>query len=89
MAKPYKLLRSLMFERDISLEMLAEELMIGRDTASRKLNCHSAWTCEQMWQIMDLLEQPPSRLHEIFPRNGQNEPGVRRRQYKIGRLTGG
>lgn len=83
MARPYKKLRDLLHEAEITLEDLAAELLIGKDTASRKLNCHSEWTCDQMWKIMDLLGQPEHKLHEIFPRNGINEPGVKRSGYRI------
>lgn len=79
MAKPFKRLRNLMHINDLTSEMLAEEIGIGVDTMSRKLCGHSAWTSDQMWRIMEILGEPDANLHEVFPRNGQNEPNVRRR----------
>lgn len=55
MARPYKLLRNLLHSFDITNEVLAEELGIGMDTVSRKLNCRSDWTLEQMYSILELI----------------------------------
>ena len=82
MARPYQLLRELLRSRGISNEILAEELDEHVTTISRKMNGHSAWTCEQMWQIMELINQPGNRLGDVFPKNGQNEPEARRRTYR-------
>lgn len=80
MARPYKLLRNLLHSFDITNEVLAEELGIGMDTVSRKLNCRSDWTLEQMYSILELIQEPAHRMHEIFPRGGINEPDVKRRK---------
>ena len=87
MSRPYRKLRFLLNEAEIDLQTLADELQIGRDTASKKLNCHSPWTCDQMYRILDMLGEPENRLHEIFPRNGINEPGVKRKTYRIKRAV--
>lgn len=79
MARPYKLLRDLLNSREITQEILADELGIGTDTVSRKMNGHYPWTSDQMYAILDLIGVKPERLHEIFPRNGQNEPGAKRK----------
>ena len=80
MARPYKLLRDLLHECEITNEMLATELGIRSPaTVSRKLNDHSSWTLDEMYRILEVLGESPERLHIIFPKNGINEPGVKRR----------
>ena len=73
MARPHNALRTLMREHDINSEVLSRELKISRPTLSRKMNGHSPFDQNEMWQIMSILQQPAYRLHEIFPRNGANE----------------
>ncbi len=80
MSRPYKNLRLLMQTYDFTTEALAEELGCSRCTVSHKLNAHHPWTSNEMWKIMELFEQSPSKLHELFPMNGQNEPGVKRKR---------
>lgn len=80
MARPYQLLRELLRSRGITSEILAEELDEHVSTISRKLNGHNYWTCDQMWQIMDLINDSRYALHDVFPRNGQNEPTAKRRK---------
>lgn len=78
MARPFSLLRSKLAYCELTNELLARELLITPSTVSRKLNNHSPWTSEEMWQIMALINEPPHMLHRIFPANGQNEPDARR-----------
>lgn len=73
MARPHKVLRDLLHEHEITNEILHRELDISISTVSRKLNAHSAWTSDEMWHIMSIVQAPAYRLHEIFPRDGKNE----------------
>lgn len=75
MARPYNVLRGLMRQYEITNESLGRELKISPVTVSKKLNGHSFWTSEEMWHVMALVEAPSYRLHEVFPRNGQNKRG--------------
>lgn len=79
MARPYKILRDLLRQNEITSEILAEELGIQVSTVSRKLNDHTPWNSDQMYAILELIGEKPARMHEIFPKNGINEPGVKRR----------
>ena len=72
MAKPYSVLRGLLYSKEITQAILAEELDIGTDTVSRKLNAHSPWTSDQMYKILDLVGAKEESLHVIFPRNGRS-----------------
>ena len=74
MAKPYKILRDLLRENDITYDVLRDELDIGTDTISRKMNARSPWTSDQMYAILDLVGAKEESLHKIFPRNGQSDP---------------
>jgi hypothetical protein len=80
MAAPYKIVRNLMREYDYTGPTLAAELGISVVTLSHRLNGKYPWTSDEMYKFMELTEQPFHRMHEIFPRNGINEPGVKRRK---------
>lgn len=71
MSRPYNKLRILMHTYDFTNESLAEELGCATCTVSHKLNARYPWTSSEMWKIMDLFEQPPSKLHELFPAYGK------------------
>ena len=80
MARPFKELRNLMRENELTNESLAREIGCASSTISNKLNGHYPWTSDEMWRIMELTNQPDHRLHTIFPRGGQNEPGAKHRK---------
>lgn len=82
MARPYKILRDLLHQNEITNEILAEELNVTHTTVSRKLNAHTQWTLDQMYHILDMIGEKPERMHVIFPRNGQNEPTAKRRVFR-------
>lgn len=82
MARPHKLLREYISQQDMTCEMLAEEIGIGKSTMSQKMNSHLHWTVDEMWKIMDTLCIPANEMHKVFPRNGQNEPAVKRRVFR-------
>ena len=78
MARPFKELRDAMHRCELTNEALAREIGCGTATISVKLNAHYPWTSEEMWKIMELIGEPDHRLHQFFPRDGQNEPGAKR-----------
>lgn len=71
MSRPYKVIRNLMQLHGLANEDVAEHLDCAVCTVSHKLNAHYAWTCDEMWKLMDLFKQPPSKLHELFPAHGK------------------
>lgn len=73
MARPYKRVRELMREYDLTNETLAQEIGCATSTISNKLNGKYPWTSDEMWKIMDLTNQPEHELHRVFPRKGRNE----------------
>ena len=78
MARPYAKLRGLMREYDYSQGELAEELGIGARTLSAKINALSPWTLDEAYRLLQMFQIPEASLHELFPKNGQNEKGVQR-----------
>ena len=82
MARPFGEVRKLMREYDLSNERLGQELGCAASTISSKLNGKTPWTSEEMWQIMELFNEPACRLHIIFPRDGQNEAGAKHRKIR-------
>lgn len=46
----------------------AKALLISDAAFSQKLNARSAWTLDEMYQVMDLIGCDHSRMAELFPR---------------------
>lgn len=80
MARPFCKLRGAFSEYGMTLADVALETGIDVPGLSRRLNCKTAWRLDEMYTIMDLIHQPYHRIHEYFPRDGINEPGVKRRK---------
>lgn len=78
MARPYKAIRDLMRDHDLTNELLGEMLGgLAASTISNKLNGHFPWRSDEMWKIMDLFQIPPHKFHETFPPNGKNKEVVK------------
>lgn len=78
MARPYKVIRNLMRDHDLTNKLLGELLGgLAASTISNKLNGHSPWTSDEMWKIMDLFQIPAHKFHEIFPPKGMNKEGIK------------
>ena len=71
MSRPYKILRNLIDAHELTQEQVADYIGCSKSAVSHKLNLHNAWTCDEMWKIMELFKQPPSKLHELFPAHGK------------------
>ena len=78
MARPFNEVRKLMFEYGYTNVTLGKELGISARAVSSRRNGHYPWLLNEMWKFLELTNQPAHRLHEIFPKDGQNEPGAKR-----------
>lgn len=78
MARPYARLRGKLAQYELTNDLLARKLLLTPSTVSRKLNGHSPWTSDEMWQIMELVGEPAHLMHRLFPKDGQNEEGCTR-----------
>lgn len=70
MRKRYKKLRGAMAEHDITQEILARHLLIGRRTMSAKFTATSPWNISEMYAAMDLMNLPHDQMHIYFPPGG-------------------
>ncbi|SHI13675.1 Protein of unknown function [Sporobacter termitidis DSM 10068] len=66
----FRKLRGKLLELDIDHVYLASKLDISRATVSAKFNCRSLWNLDEMYTVMDLIQEPYDNLHEYFPKNG-------------------
>lgn len=82
MARPFKKVRDLMHEYELTVADLSREMGISSVTVSNRLNARHPWTLDEMYKFLELTDQPASRMHEIFPKDGINEPGVKRKLYR-------
>lgn len=75
MARPFKQLRMEMVSQDVGAARLGNKLMLGHASVSDRMCARTPWRIDEMYAIMDLLRWPYERMHELFPKDGQNEPG--------------
>lgn len=68
--KPFQRLRNILRARHITYEELGRLIYYSEQTVRNKLNLRTGWTLPEMYAVMDALEIPYSKLHEIFPKDG-------------------
>lgn len=78
MAKPFHKLRMRLMEFDYTQEDIARQTRLCLASVSARMMAKKPWSLDEMYILLDMIGEPPSRMHEYFPRNGQNEPGCRR-----------
>ena len=85
MAKPYKKLRDLLHEHEITQVDLAKLLLLSPGSVSNRLMAKQPWTLDECYIVLEHLNQPVSRLPELFPRGGINDAEVKRPRFAGGR----
>lgn len=65
--KPHALLRGEMQKYGITGRFLSAILGITPPTFSRKMTGKAPWSSFEMYKIMECIDQPINRLHELFP----------------------
>lgn len=85
MAKPFKELRDALHIAEIRSVDLARELLLSTGSISNRLMAKQPWTLDECYKVLELLNRPPSDLPKLFPRNGQNDPEVKRPGHMSGR----
>jgi transcriptional regulator with XRE-family HTH domain len=68
--KRFKALRGAMIAKGIDQRYLAELLGRGECYISHRMTGKAEWSMNEMYQIMDILDMPYERLHEMFPKDG-------------------
>lgn len=80
MSRPFQRLRCLMYEHDVSQTDLARRLRLSVHAVSSKMNGHTEWTLDEMYQILIWLGIPASEMYVLFPHKGRNEEDTRCRR---------
>lgn len=85
MARQFGKVRGLIEEAGLSHAGFLSELCrkypeaaMGSATFSHKMTAKSPWNLTEIYAILDYFDIAHNRMHEYFPPNGQNEPGVTR-----------
>lgn len=76
MARPFGKLRGLLKEYDLDQKDFARMLYISETALSRRMSGRGDWLLSEIWQAMEILHIPANKMHEYFPKQGINEPGV-------------
>lgn len=73
MSRPYRRLRYLLYENDLTQLDVARWLRVSVHTVSSKLNGHTSWTLDEAYELLELLGLKPEELPTLFPFQGRNE----------------
>jgi len=71
MARPYSKLRSLMLENDITQADLCEIMHRSKRYITLRFTAQYSWPQNEMYFLMDLLNYPYDKMHELFPKEGK------------------
>ena len=71
--KKYSYLRERMKRLDITLDDAGQQISKTASGVSYKLGGRTPWTLDEMYLIMDLIDEPIEHLSDVFPRDGINE----------------
>lgn len=66
----FRKLRGKLKEMDIDQKCLAKLFDLSQASISHRLTNQCSWALDEMYVIMDLIEEPHEKLHEYFPKDG-------------------
>lgn len=64
--KPYAQLKRELKYRGIDTPYLAQKLGLKPTAAYDRLSGRTQWRLWEMYKVLDLINMPPDRLHELF-----------------------
>ncbi len=73
MAKKFQLLRRLLHDLDIDQTYLAEIMGYSTTYISNRFLGKYAWTLDDQYKLMEIVNWPAERMHELFPKGGVGE----------------
>jgi len=68
--KKYHYLRQRLAEYGIDTTYLAEQLSRSHSYTTKCLCGAISWNLDEVYQIMEIINEPHSRLHIVFPKGG-------------------
>ena len=70
MIRKFRVLRGQMAAEGLTQADVARKLLVSPDTISNKMRGIYSWTQTEMYTLMDILNWPYDRMHELFPKDG-------------------
>lgn len=67
MARPFQKMRGLLAAEGVEQTDLARILNRSITYVSQRYMGRAPWTADEMYAILELVDQPSEKLHEIFP----------------------
>lgn len=68
----FSYLRGRLRQLDIDQVSLARRMGLKQPTVSNRLTGRTAWTIDEMYQVLEICEAPPEDLHIYFPKGGKS-----------------
>jgi hypothetical protein len=65
-------LRRALYQHEITGQGLSLELDCEEHSVSKAMMAKRPWKISEMYKILDLINEPHSRMHEFFPPNGKS-----------------
>jgi DNA-binding XRE family transcriptional regulator len=66
----FRKLRGIFAELEFDQAYIAEKLHVSQQSISNRMRGKYPWTLDEMYAVMDLIQEPYERLHEYFPKGG-------------------
>jgi transcriptional regulator with XRE-family HTH domain len=70
MIRKFRVLRGQMAAEGLTQADVARKLLVSPDTISNKMRGIYSWTLDEMYTLMDIINWPYDRMHELFPKDG-------------------
>lgn len=71
MKRPYSELRVCMFAKGILQRDLCTMLGRKQSYITKRMTGQASWEQDEMYKLLDVLDVPYDRLHEMFPPHGK------------------
>lgn len=68
MAKPYKMLRQLMYGEGINQEVLADYLLRGTTYVSLRMRGLATWSLKDVYRLCEMFDIPLDQISVYFPK---------------------
>ena len=72
--KPFKRLRTVMFEKEVRVQDLAPAIGVRSGVnVSDRLMGRTVWRLDEIYAVMEFLELPLEDMHIYFPKDGKDD----------------
>ncbi len=75
MTRKYSYLYGRLRQMGMTQKDIGRAIGLCQTAVSARFNGNIPWTCEEMYQLLDICHAAPEEMHLFFPRNGKAAEG--------------